>query len=310
MRVRIIIIVVGMICVLLVGSLYVYIFRRKTIMVFHAGSLTVPFQIYATMFEEQYDVSVRLYAGGSRKLAMEIVSLGKRPDVYASADYKLIETMLMPNFTSWYIIFATNEIVLAYTRNSRYAGEINSSNWWRILNRSDVRWGHSDPDLDPCGYRALIVIKLAERYYGVRGLFDSLMSSENRIIRPKSVDLLSLLESGELDYAFEYKSVAIQHNLSFVSLPREINLGDWDMAEYYAQANITLSDGSVVFGEPIAYGITILNEAPNKDLAIRFVKLILERPGVLERCGQNAITPAIASNIDALPEELRGYVRG
>ncbi len=39
------------------------------------------------------------------------------------------------------------------------------------------------------------------------------------VIRPYSVNLLPLLESGDLDYAFEYESVIKQHGLESVSLP-------------------------------------------------------------------------------------------
>jgi tetratricopeptide (TPR) repeat protein len=34
-----------------------------------------------------------------------------------------------------------------------------------ILQKPDVVWGHSSPDLDPCGYRTLMVLQLAEKYY-------------------------------------------------------------------------------------------------------------------------------------------------
>jgi hypothetical protein len=36
------------------------------------------------------------------------------------------------------------------------------------------------------------------------------------------------LESGDIDYAFEYKSVALQRNLHFLEFPPEINLGSDD----------------------------------------------------------------------------------
>ena len=311
-RTKLLLTLIGLL-VVSIGALLVFnpeiFFHRPTITVYHAGSLTVPFEEYKTLFEHESGVNVRLYAGGSRKLAMEIIDLGKRPDVYASADYALIRDLLIPNFTSWYIIFATNEMVLAYTPQSKYANEINSTNWFSILNRSDVSWGHSDPDLDPCGYRALLVIKLAEVYYGVPGIYEDLNSSPNRIIRPKSVDLLGLLETGELDYAFEYKSVAIQHNLSYVELPKEINLGDWSLADYYAQVNITLSDGSVVVGAPIAYGLTIIDEAPNYEWGVKFVKFVLEHLDIMEKHGQNPVYPAITNDINAIPQELRGLVR-
>jgi len=301
------------ICVCCIGTIMIirpeFFFPKTILEIYHAGSLTVPFEEYKAMFEKEYNVEVRLYAGGSRKLAQEISELGKNPDIYASADYALIEELLMPEYTSWYIIFASNEIVIAYTENSKYADIINESNWYQILNMSDVSWGHSDPNQDPCGYRALLVLKLAEIYYGNDQIYDDLYNHPNRITRPKSVDLLSLLESGELDYAFEYKSVAMQHDLKYVELPVQINLASWEYREYYHQANITLDDGTVVYGSPILYGITILKNAPNFDMAVKFVEFMFQHMEVLEENGQNPVTPGLTNNVSAVPEELREYVR-
>ena len=305
------IIVVVVIVLVAVVSLVYYglLYSKKYLTIYHAGSLTAPFEKYKELFEKQYGVEVRLYAAGSRQLAMEIVDLGKRPDIYASADYALIEQLLIPNYTKWYMIFASNEMVIAYTNNSRYSDIINATNWFEILNRSDVFWGHSDPDLDPCGYRTLLVLKLAEIYYNNTEIYDDLKSNSNRVIRPKSVDLLSLLESGELDYAFEYKSVAVQHNLSYVELPKEINLGYWEYKDYYKQANVTLSDGTEIVGAPIAYGITILINASNFDYAVDFIRFLIENRDILENLGQNPIYPVVVNNISVLPPELRDFAR-
>ena len=50
--------------------------------------------------------------------------------------------------------------------------------------------------------------------------------SSNILLRGGSVALLALLESGDVDYAFEYASVARQHGLSYVELPPPLNLSD------------------------------------------------------------------------------------
>ena len=220
--------VIALIILAMIYNITPYVFYRKKLVIYIAGSLTVPFKEAEKLYEDENpNIDVVLVISGSRDLARRISELGEYADIYASADYSLIEDMLYPEYADWYLVFARNELVLAYTDKSKYADEINSTNWFEILNRSDVKWGHSDPDLDPCGYRALIVLKLAELYYNVTGIYESL--KKNEVIRPKSVDLIALLESGELDYAFEYRSVAVQHNLSFVELPPQINLG---YAEY------------------------------------------------------------------------------
>jgi molybdate/tungstate transport system substrate-binding protein len=78
----------------------------------------------------------------------------------------------------WNIRFATNQLVLCYTDKSRFAKEINADNWRKILSRKGVIWGHSDPNLDPCGYRSLMVLQLAEKFYKQPGLYDRLIAKK------------------------------------------------------------------------------------------------------------------------------------
>ncbi len=64
------------------------------------------------------------------------------------------------------MLFASNAIVLMYGPKSKYGDEVSPENWTEVMLRPDVRWGHSEPDADPCGYRSLMVLQLAEKFYG------------------------------------------------------------------------------------------------------------------------------------------------
>ena len=268
---------------------------------FHAGSLTVPFETIEQMFEEMYPaVDVQREAGGSVACARKITELGRECDVMASADYRVIDNMLIEEYTDWNCVFATNQMVLCYVPDSRFASEITSDNWFEILGRDGVEWGHSDPNADPCGYRTLLTLQLTEDFYNQPGLFDELISGRNVAnIRPKSVELISLLQSGHLDYAFEYLSVAVQHDLEYVILAPEVNLGDPDLAEFYATASTEIAGSEpgstkTVTGAPIAYGITILRDAPNAEATEAFVEFLLSAEGglsVLDTMGQPPFIP-------------------
>lgn len=263
----------------------------KVLRIFHAGSLSRPLKKLARSFESRYPgIRVEREASGSRIAARKITELGRRADLFASADVSVIQNLMMPAHAEWFCAFARNEMVIAFTERSRFANEIDDANWFEILLRPEVRFGHSDPDKDPCGYRTRMVWQLADLHYGKRPggktIHDALVAAcPPSNIRPGSVELLPLLESMSLDYAFEYRSVAEQHGLRHLRLPREINLSDPGLAKLYARARVEVtgrSPGSppvVQIGTPIVYGFTIPTNATNRLAARRFADLLLGDEG-------------------------------
>jgi len=284
---------------------------------FHAGSLTVPMDALTQAFQAKHPgVTFETEASGSNAAARKISELGREADLMMSADYTVIDKLLIPDFADWNIQFARNTMVIAYTDQSQYADEINSENWYEILTRDGVIYGHSEPDADPCGYRTLLVWQLAEKHYGVPGLYQKLdehCPPEN--VRPKSVELIVLLESGDMDYAWEYRSVAVQHGMEFVELPDEINLSMVEHADFYGQASVEIAgkepgETMTMVGAPIVYGVTIPKNAPSPDLALEFVKFLLGSEGqaIMEGQGQPPIVPAVAGDVDKVPDELKDMV--
>ena len=146
---------------------------KEKVIIFHAGSLTVPFAKMEKIFEAKYpNIDLLREPGGSTKMARMISELHKPADIMASSDFKVINKTLIPEYAVWNIRFATNQLVLCYTNKSRFAKEVNADNWHKILKRKGVVWGHSDTNLDPCGYRSLMVLQLAEKFYKQPGLYD------------------------------------------------------------------------------------------------------------------------------------------
>ncbi|RLI28155.1 tungstate ABC transporter substrate-binding protein WtpA [Candidatus Bathyarchaeota archaeon] len=308
---------------------------KEVLKVLHAGSLSVPFEEIERLFEKQRPyVDVQRESMGSVKAVRQITDIGKKVDVLAVADYTLIPDMMYTEYADWYIQFARNDVVLVYNQEkSRYADEVDSTNWYDILRRKDVTFGFSNPNLDPCGYRAVMILQLAELYYNDSKIFDDLILANTAItvnekngvyliktpedlapnttkvvIRSKSVELIALIEEGGLDYAFEYRSVAVQHNLKFVSLPEKINLSKLKYSDFYGKVHLEKADGKVCIAKPVIYGITVPKNAPNPDLALEFVKLVISKEGrtILESYGQPPLIPAIGSG--NIPEKLRRSV--
>ena len=261
--------------------------QDDTLVVFNAGSLANPMRAALDTFAARQHVRVQQENAGSLETARKLTELHQIPDVIALADYEVFPNVLMrpPAYVSWYADFARNRMVLAYTDKSRFASEITGDNWWQVVQRPGVQVGRADPNLDPNGYRTLLVMQLAERYYHRPGLYDSLLAaSPARNMRPKEADLVGILQAGELDYIWSYESLAQAAKLRAVHLPQEIDLGDPSDTAQYAQAVVRVAgrtprDTIVFQGQPIVYALSIPTAAPHPALAGRFVAFLFSDEG-------------------------------
>ena len=307
-----------------------------TLKIFHAGSLTVPFEEIEARFEEDFpNVDVQLEPAGSVQCVQKVTELGEIADVVASADYSLIPNMMIPDYAEWYIVFAKNEMTVAFADTSNYADEITADNWYEILSREDVKWGFSNPNLDPCGYRTPMVIQLAELHYGSYTIFETLVEDNTDMtvsadgdtfiidsnmedlnpntdkisIRDKSVELVSMVQSGGLDYAFEYSSVAKQHDLDYLDLPSQIDLSEIQYTDTYNRVKVEKTSGTST-GKPIVYGITIPSNAEHPDIAADFIMYLISEQGqqIFVDLGQPPISPALINDMDKAPESLKEYL--
>ncbi|MGC9398191.1 MAG: tungstate ABC transporter substrate-binding protein WtpA [Anaerolineae bacterium] len=288
------------------------------LIILHAGSLSMPVDALTRAFQAQHPgVTFETEAAGSRTTARKVSELGRQADLVMSADYTVIDNLLIPEFAAWNVRFARNTMSIAYTDQAKFADEINGDNWYEILTREGVIYGRADPDADPCGYRTLMVWQLAEKYYQQPGLYERLeQHCPPEHVRPKETDLIALLQSGDMDYIFIYRSIAVQHDLNFIELPEEINLGQVKYADFYRQAEVELSGAApgetiTMQGKPIVYGVTIPKNAPSPELAVEFVKFLLGSEGqaIMEKQGQPPIVPAVADDKSALPAALRDLVQ-
>ena len=333
--------------------------RGEMLTIFHAGSLAVPFEGLGAEFEESHpDVEVDRLSGGSATMISNAIAqedAGESPpDIVASADYKLIpDRMYEGGYADWYIAFARNTMVLCYRDNAPGSDDIVSGDrtWFDVLRNDPVSYGHSDPDQDPCGYRTLLVVQLAEKYYyddaasfsvtpddDADGLYDALIpgsehergrvggtsearpSGSEEVVSAKSVDLVLDLDSGDLDYAFEYRSVAVQHGLNFIELNDHINLSMTNeelpgVEDFYYQASIEIltdpgppAEYAAKHGAAIVYGITIPVHAENEELAAEFIEFLLSETGkeIIEtENGQPMLDPPLCDHSENLPESLQ-----
>lgn len=291
---------------------------RKTLTIFHAGSLSMPLKAVVDSFLKfNPEVAFNIEAAGSVECARKITDLNRRCDLFFSADYQVINQLLFTKHADFVIPFSGNRMVIAYSPKSKLCNAINSSNWTSVLLNPNVTYGRSDPNSDPCGYRTVLVLQLAEKYYGKNGFADSLLAKDIQFVRPKEVDLLALLETGAIDYFFIYESVAMQHGLQYIDLPDSVDLGNFSLASHYSTVQVKIrgrspNDSISIVGEPIVYAFTIPKNAPNPQLALRFANYFLADTGglrVITQMGQQSLVPFNCINCGSVPEYFKEFIR-
>jgi molybdate/tungstate transport system substrate-binding protein len=286
--------------------------------VHNADSLIIPFQKIERNFETKYpEIDVIIEGHGSIQVIRAVTELGDDVDVAAVADSQLIRLLMYDTpmkekngtYADWCIDFATNSLGIAYTDKSKYAGDISAGNWYKIMSRPDVNIGLSDPRIDSLGYRTLMAMQLAQTYYQndvlieqmIGGAFETklnfsnlnglttitvpeiLKPAQNRIVlRTYSLQILALLESGDVDYSFEYESVTRQHGFHFLRLPEEIDLSSQGYADIYKKVRIAMdfqrfaSVNPVFPGVPIVYVFRIMPNTRWKRLCLYSIYWVLK----------------------------------
>ena len=324
--------------------------EKTPLVVFAAGSLIIPFADLEQAFEARHPgIDVQAEYHGSIQVMRHVTEIHEEIDVAATADAALIPMLMYTSkvpetgqpYADWYIKFASNHLALAYTPESKYADEINAENWPEILARPDVKMGLSDPRFDASGYRTLMAFSLMEnaleRYNLFGPVFDKQFSfpvtifrdddlttitvpevletkqDAHIVMRGGSIMLIALLESGDIDYAFEYESVIRQHGLEMVSLPETVDMSNAALESDYQAVQVDLDFQRFATvkpqfrGERIGYGITVPANAPHPDEAALFIAFLLSSEGraIMEADHHPLFDPFPADGFANMPESLQ-----
>lgn len=236
----------------------------RPVSVLAAGSLT---NALVNGLVPALDVPVRVETHGSARVARLVAEGAKDPDIVSLADPALFESVLS---LPWYAEFATNAIVLAYDPRSpggRRIADAGPDAWFRPLLDSGVALGRTDPDLDPLGYRTLFALELATAHYDFSDDLRAVVPRRARVY--PETQLLGRFETGAVEAAFVYRSMAQERGYEFVGLPAEVNLSDPGLAERYAETSYGLPDGTIIRGAPISYAATVRHRRPATDRVFR-----------------------------------------
>jgi|SRR5579862_1620324 len=235
-----------------------------TLSVLYAGSLVTPMEgpIKAALAKDGIDFQGQ--GAGSKMLANLIAAGAKSPDVFVSADPKLVSGLGAKVATA--SAFASTSLGLGWSDKSKFAALLagvapDKAAILKALSTPGLSIGRTDPMLDPKGaYTVQAMIVLA----GASGEKRILGDDENTAQIFPEEDLLARIDTGQADVGFFYKIEATARGLHFLALP-----------------------GAASMSDKIAYTIALLKDAPHPGTAKAFVHFILNGEGrsILQKAG-------------------------
>ena len=306
----------------------------QQLIVYHAGSLSGAFTPVEQAFTCRTGIKIQDNTGGSVDLLRQVTAGGKPADIVASADYVDIDQFLKPaNAASYNIVFAHGRMVLAYSASDVGPDGKNLTivdpsapafnppasvpnvvdNWDQVLLTQGVVVGGSHPFLDPSGYRSHLIFQLAQAHFGTPNLYNNLL--EHYLAIPAAAPATANVLGKQFDFQIIYEHSAQATALTnpdyrYAYLPDDVDLSNPAMNDVYKQAAI-MSPGLGIPGADAtvtipatrtAWGLTVLNNAPNRENAIKFLQLLFAPGDIgqtsLGKLGPAPISPPIVSPDD------------
>ena len=220
-----------------------------------AGSLA---HLLETRLRDAVSAHLQIEAHGSATVARMVAAGQRDPDLVALADTALFDHLLP---TPFYATIATNALVLAYNPQTPGGTRVADATDPFTPFRTDdpPTLGRTDPDLDPLGYRTLFALGLAAESASDDSLTEEVLAGSQ--VYPET-ELVARFETGAVDAAVVYRTMAAERGYPFHGLPAAIDLSDPGHADQYATRSYELPDGTAVHGDVIRYGLTLRRQAP------------------------------------------------
>lgn len=243
-------------------------------------------------------------AQGSDALAQLIVGGSISADVFIPVTPGPMLTVLKAGKAQSGTPIARTEMVIAYSVRSRFAQQFadaaakkrGAMPWYQILQQPGIRFGRTDPAVDPQGRNIIFTMQLAEAFYKQPGLAQKILGATintSQIFSEPTVQ--ARLQSGELDAASAYKVQPGTFNVPYIALPDEINLGVPSPHDRYQQASLTLG-AQTYHPQTLVYYASVIKGSSHPAKAAAFVRWLTSRDGaaIFQRYAYDPPTGAVA----------------
>lgn len=254
--------------------------------VLYAGSLVATMAKIAPAFRSATGYTFNGFSAGSTALASEIKGKTQKADVFISAGTATnasLEGAKNGGWESWYAQFGTTPLLLGYNPKSKFARDLKTEPWYKVVDLPGFRLGRTDPAVDPKGVLAVTALDEAAMTDHEPALKK--LTTETAGVFPEET-LVGRLQAGQLDAGFFYGVEASAANITTVGL------------------------GAIKLTSP--YTITVVNRAPHASGAAAFVAFLLGPKGaaILRKEGLTLDSPPIFSGArSAVPSALKKVVR-
>lgn len=237
-------------------------------------------------FHSSTDYTFSGTSGDSGSLATEIKGKTVVGDVYISANPSKntgLEGAANGNLVSWYALFATSSLVLGYNPNSKFAEDLKTEPWYKVLAMPGILVGRTDPTTDPKGVLAVTALNDAATTYN-EPVLKTLATEPSDVFAENT--LVGRLQAGQLDVGFFYGVEATAAKITTVPLT------------------------GVPSNLQAEYTITVLNDAPHMAGANAFVEYLLGAEGTAALAKEGLATMKPLSVSGTPPASLQGVLSG
>jgi molybdate/tungstate transport system substrate-binding protein len=237
--------------------------------VFSAGSLdTLMTKTVGPAFHAATGYTLVDTSHGSGTLEADIKDKVAVADVFVSASPTDVAGLMGASngdWVSWYADFAASPEVLGYYPKSKFAKDLQTMPWYKVITMPGFRLGRTDPSQDPGGVlaaEALNETAAAQHLPALKTLATE--TSDEYQENPEEADI----QTGQLDGAFMYEADANSQDSPYVKLT-----------------------GTDLAGE---YTIALIKNAPHTAAAVAFIKFLLGPTGQAEMKADNfeIVSPA------------------
>jgi len=275
-------------------------------------------------FQSQTGYTYQGFPNNSGLIVNELKAHLINPDVIEFADAGL-NSQLMGSangrIVKWYITFARTHLVIGFNPKSKFAPmfrrvQQHKLAWYKPLLAKGLKFGRTDPNSDPKGYRVIFAFNLAEKLFGLKNFATRVLgpiknpdpkgaNSLSPQVFPEAT-LVSQLTSGNLDAGVFYLPEAQAAKIPYMGLPQSISFGNSKYAKLDDTQHYTNSKGIRITGSPTYYTISIPSTVKNKAGAIAFAKFALSKKAAVlgARVGLQTVAHTIYGDKKAVPKGL------